>query len=210
MRLIPTHTNIFLFTRLLRKTNIVKTYTIQNGQAKDGILVQTRELSSGIKIPVVQVGEEGRGRQLSFLPVELNASSRTTFFDEGQVRINHISLGKTQKGGHKLIEAANTLTNDKCLIVFRTHIGFRGGNSHTGDRVPDYDPDNIEFLPFPCDILAEGTIAQGDAGRAGSGRQLIAIAPKNIVFRTHYSGRLYGAPSSHYYLYTGSQILSAT
>lgn len=188
----------------------MKTYTIENGKPTEGILIQTRELSSGIKIPVVQVGEEGRGRQLSFLPVELNASSRTKFEAEGQVLINHISLGKTQKGGHKLIEAANTLTNDKCLIVFRTRIGFRGGNSHTGDRVPDYDPDSLQFLPFPCEILAEGRIAQGDAGRAGAGQQLIAIAPKNIVFRTRYSGRLYGAPSSHYYLYTGSQILSAT
>ena len=188
----------------------MKTYTIEDGQAKDGVLVQTKELSSGIKIPVVQIGEEGRGRQLSFLPVELNASSRVKFDAEGQVSINHISLGKTQKGGHKLIEAANTLTNDKCLIVFRTHIGFRGGNSHTGDRVPDFDPDNIEFLPFPCEILAEGRIAQGAAGGMGSGQQFIAVAEKNIVFRTRYSGRLYGAPSSHYYLYTGSQILSAT
>ncbi len=188
----------------------MKTYTIENGKPTEGILVQYRELSSGIRIPVVQVGEEGRGRQLSFLPVELNASSRVKFDAEGQVSVNHISLGKTQKGGHKLIEAANTLTNDKCLIVFRTHIGFRGGNSHTGDRVPDFDPDNIEFLPFPCEILAEGRIAQGAAGNMGSGKQLIVVAEKNVVFRTHYSGRLYGAPSSHYYLYTGSQILSAT
>ena len=188
---------------------MTSTYTIENGKPTEGILIQTRELSSGIKIPVVQVGEEGRGRQLSFLPVELNDFSRAKFDAEGQVRINHISLGKTQKGGHKLIEAANTL-NDKCLVVFRTRIGYRGGNSHTGDRVPDYDPDNIEFLPFPCEILAEGRIAQGAAGSMGSGQQLIAIAPKNIVFRTRYSGRLYGAPSAHYYIYTGSQILSAT
>ncbi len=188
----------------------MKTYTIENGKPTEGILVQSRELSSGIKIPVVQVGEEGRGRQLSFLPVELNASSRAKFEAEGQVSINHVSIGKTQKGGHKLIEAANTLTNDKCLIVFRTHIGFRGCNNHTGDRVPDFDPDNIEFLPFPCEILAEGHIAQGAAGNMGSGKQLIAIAEKNTIFRTSYSGRLYGAPSAHYYLYTGSQILSAT
>lgn len=188
----------------------MKTYTIQDGQVKDGILVQTRELSSGIKIPVVQVGEEGRGRQLSFLPVELNATSRSKFDTEGKVSINHISLGKTQKGGHKLIEAANTLTNDKCLIVFRTHIGFRGSNSHTGDRVPDFDPDNIEFLSFPCAIIAQGRIAQGAAGAMGSGQQLIAVAEKDVVFRTGYSGRLYGAPRAHYYIYTGSQILSAT
>jgi hypothetical protein len=188
----------------------VKTYTIENGKATEGILVETRELSSGIKIPVAQVGEEGRGRKLAFLPVELNATSRAKFDTEGQVTITHASLGKTQKGGAKLVEAANTLSNDKALIVLMTQIGFRGGNGHTGDRVVDYDPDNIKFCDFPCEILAEGVIAQGAAGNMGSGKQLIAIAPKDTVFRTKYSGRLYGAPSAHYYIFTGSQILSAT
>jgi hypothetical protein len=188
----------------------VKTYTIENGKATEGILVETRSLSSGIKIPVVQIGEEGRGRQLSFLPVELNPTSRAKFDRDGQVNIIHVSLGKTKKGGHKLIEAANSLTNDKCLIVFRTQIGFRGGNGHTGDRVDGYNPDDIEFSQFPCEIVAEGMIAQGAAGNMGSGKQLIAIAPKDTVFRTKYSGRLYGAPRAHYYIFTGSQILSAT
>ena len=68
----------------------------------------------------------------------------------------------------------------------------------------------IVFRPFPGEILCEGIIAQGDAGRMGSGKQLVAVLPADTVFRTGYSGRLYGAPSAHYYIFRDGQILSAT
>jgi hypothetical protein len=44
----------------------------------------------------------------------------------------------------------------------------------------------------------------------GSGSQLVAIMPADTVFRTGYSGRLYGKPRAHYYLFRDGQILSAT
>jgi phosphoribosyl-ATP pyrophosphohydrolase len=44
----------------------------------------------------------------------------------------------------------------------------------------------------------------------GSGEQIIAIVPKNVVFRTGYSGRLYGAPAGHYYIFDGKQLLAVT
>ena len=124
------------------------------------------------------------------------------------------------------------------LVVFRTPIGFRGGSSHTGDllgwscgvsylgrckaegqglapkRCPlcdnGYPGPRNQFAEFPGEILTEGTIAQGAAGRMGSGRQLVAIVPAGAVFRTGYSGRLYGHPSSHYYMWDGEALLSAT
>ena len=65
-------------------------------------------------------------------------------------------------------------------------------------------------MKFPGEILCAGTIAEGDAGRMGSGDQLIAVVPKEEVFRTAYHGRLYGAPSSHYYKYDGQSIQSLT
>jgi len=34
--------------------------------------------------------------------------------------------------------------------------------------------------------------------------------PKGVVFRTGYSGRLYGAPAAHYYVFDGEKILAAT
>jgi hypothetical protein len=44
----------------------------------------------------------------------------------------------------------------------------------------------------------------------GSGSQLVAVMPANIVFRTAYRGRLYGEPAEHYYLFRDGQLLSAT
>ena len=72
------------------------------------------------------------------------------------------------------------------------------------------ESDEPVFLPFPGEIVAEGIIAQGDAGRMGSGKQLIAIMPRDVVFRTGYNGRLYGAPAAHYFMFDGEKIISVT
>jgi hypothetical protein len=188
----------------------MRIYTIEGGKIQEGATVASQLLSSGVTIPTVTVGEKGRGRKLSFIPVELLASTQAKLDQEGSAIILFCALGKTQKGAPKLIETQNDndTDNDRCLVVLRTPIGFRGGNAHTGDRVEGSDP--LEFLPFPCQILAEGQIAQGDAGRMGWGTQLVAVAPKGVVFRTSYTGRLYGRPSAHYYVYTGDRVLVAT
>lgn len=69
----------------------------------------------------------------------------------------------------------------------------------------------VAFAPFPhVGILARGVIAQGDAGRMGSGEQFVALVPRDVVFRTGYSGRLYGNPTAHYYRFDGERIQSAT
>jgi len=83
------------------------------------------------------------------------------------------------------------------LIVFRTRPGFRGGCSHRGD----------DGQEFPGKILVEGETAQGAAGRAGGGPQIIATMKKDQVFSTHYSGRLYGGADCHYYLFDGEKIV---
>jgi hypothetical protein len=183
----------------------MKTYTIENGRVTEGIIVIPRVLSSGITIPAVVVGETGRGRKIGFLPVELT-NSRQTFDENGEATVHHCSVGKTLKGGHKLIEHQDNGDESKCLVVMRTGIGFRGTNFHTGDRVAGSDT----FLPFPCEILTEGVIAQGDAGRMGNGKQMVVIAPRGVVFRASRAGRLYGQPGSHYYIFTGDKILCAT
>jgi hypothetical protein len=182
----------------------MKVYTVQDGVVTEGAKVQPRLLSCGVTIPTVAVGEEGRGRKLGFLPVELSNSK--DFETNGETVIYNCRLGKTARGGHKLIERDDG-DESKCLVVMRTGIGFRGTNFHTGDRVNGSD---TEFLPFPCEILSEGIVAQGDAGRMGSGKQMVVIAPKGVVFRASRAGRLYGQPSSHYYLFNGERLMSAT
>jgi len=234
----------------------MKIFTVENGKVTEGVRVDSFTLKgAGVTIPAVTIGEKGRGRELGVLPVQLLPDSYKEWQEKGCVYIHSAKIGTTKAGKPKLFQTEKADTTDKCICVFRTEIGFRGGNSHTGDRKEEYwvrewytsfpesvpekerytreeveaivaaitPPEKkgiwrwdagferkIEFHPFPGEIICEGIIAQGDAGRMGSGSQLVAVMPENIVFRTGYSGRLYGAPGAYYYIYRDGQILSAT
>ena len=69
---------------------------------------------------------------------------------------------------------------------------------------------HCDFKPFPGKILTRGVIAQGGAGRMGSGDQIISLIPKDTVWRTRYYGRLYGAANHHYHIWNGDKLISAT
>lgn len=127
-------------------------------------------------------------------------------------RLMAAEIGQTQGGRPKLLAQDAPDATEKVLVVFRTRIGYRGGNSHTGDRTPEtrHLDSGASFLPFPGEIICRGRIAQGDAGGMGAGEHLVALMPKGVVFRTGYSGRLYGAPSSHYYKWDGERLMSIT
>jgi predicted RNA-binding Zn-ribbon protein involved in translation (DUF1610 family) len=145
-------------------------------------------------------------------------------------------VGTTKAGKPKFFTKGAPTTDDKIVVVFRTKMGFRGGNDHTGDRdgwkcascgekgegeVPKTCPKcgkesgswsgpERQFAAFPGQKLVSGTIAEGAAGRMGAGEQMIAVMPKGVVFRTSYSGRLYGGPSAHYYVWNGEKLIAAT
>lgn len=234
-------------------------FTIENGEVKEGAKVESFTLKgAGISIPAIIIGEEGRGRKLGVLPVHLLPNAYKKWKEEGYVYINFAQVGETKSGRPKLFQTEDTDTLEECICVFRTGIGYRGGNSHTGDREDEYwvrewfasFPEGVpskerytweeverygrEYLlerhpgkedlypvdfafkrkvsyhPFPGEVLTSGVIAQGDAGRMGRGEQLIATLPADVVFRTGYSGRLYGASSEHYYIFRDGQLLAAT
>ena len=238
----------------------MKVFTIESGKVAKGVRVDSFTLKgAGVTIPAIIIGEEGRGRELGILPVQLLPDAYVEWKEKGYVRINFAQVGETKTGKPKLFQTEDTDTLEKCICIFRTMIGFRGGNSHTGDRkeeywarewyasfpesvpmkerytweevqrysreylkarypgedISQYSPNAgfrrvLDFYPFPGEILCEGIIAQGQAGRMGSGSQLVAVMPAGIVFRTGYRGRLYGAPGAHYYLFKDGQLLSAT
>jgi len=194
----------------------MKIFTIKSGKVTEGVRVDTFTLKgAGVTIPAIIIGEEGRGRKLGILPAQLLPDTYAEWQEKGCVYIRFAKVGTTKAGKPKLFQTKDVDTTEKCICVFRTDIGYRGGNSHTGDRDGGtkkgyWGEDLPTFHPFPGEILCEGVIAQGDAGRMGSGEQLVAILPADTVFRTGYSGRLYGAPSAHYYVYRDGQILSAT
>jgi len=194
----------------------MKIFTIKNGKVENGGFVDKFALKgAGISIPAILVGEAGRGRELGVLPIQLLGPQYKEWQANGFTRIEFAEIGTTKSGKPKLIaKDSATTNNDKIICIFRTPIGFRGGNNHTGDRIGEEEYDDfgakksrLIFAPFPGEILVRGVIAQGDAGRMGAGDQLVAVIPKNVVFRTSYSGRLYGAPSAHYYCWDGEQLL---
>jgi len=205
----------------------MQVFTVIDGRVECGALLHSHTLSNGMVIPVIAVGEEGRGRKQAMIPVANVPRS-----DDAPGRLLYADLGSTKSGGPKLIARQEPGGDTEAIVVFRTGIGYRGGNSHTGDRAgwacrrwgckaegdgqypatcPDCGHDvTIRFAPFPGRILATGIIAQGNAGRMGSGEQIVAVVPRGVVFRTGYSGRLYGRPAAHYYLFDGEQLLAAT
>ena len=175
--------------------------TIESGKVYEGAEVVTFTLKgAGVSIPAIIVGEEGRGRQLGVLPVKLTEENYNKWKAGETVTIHFAKISETKSGKPKLIEMESNSDNNEAVVVFRTKIGFRGSNDHTGDSDE----------PFPGKVLVEGVIAQGDAGRMGSGDQLVAVIPKNTVFSTKYYGRLYGAPPEHYYIFDGDKIISVT
>lgn len=180
----------------------MKVFTIESGRVTEGAEVITFALKNAdVTIPAIIVGEEGRGRQLGVLPVKLTEENYDRWKKGETTVIHHAKISETKSGRPKLVETTNSDNdNDKAIAVFRTKIGFRGSNDHTGDGDE----------PFPGEVLVEGVIAQGDAGRMGSGDQLVAVIPKNTVFSTKYYGRLYGEPSAHYYIFNGDKIISVT
>lgn len=194
----------------------MKIFTIENGKVTEGVRVDSFTLKgAGVSIPAIIVGKEGRGRKLGVLPVQLLPAQYKEWQEKGCTHINFAEVGTTKAGKPKLFQTEDADTLEKCICVFRTKIGFRGSNSHTGDRDGGteknyWGEEYPTFHPFPGEVLCEGIIAQGAAGWMGSGSQLVAIMPKDTVFRTGYSGRLYGAPSEHYYVYRDGQLLSAT
>ena len=176
----------------------MRLFTICSGSVYEYVKVITYRIGEQ-KFPVITVGEEGRGRKLGILPVTLTPASREVWEEKGEVKINQGQVEHSEKTKRPyLIETTYPLSEidtEKVLCVFRTKIGFRGGNKHD--------------LPN-CEIIVTGEIAQGDAGRAGWGCQYIAIVPKNTVIKTSYSGRLYGGPRAHLYVWNGEKFLAAT
>ena len=179
----------------------MKIFTIESGKVFEGGEVITFALkNAGVSIPAIIIGEEGRGRQLGVLPIQLLKENYEKWKNGETVTIYHAKISETKSGRPKLVEMESNSDNNEAIVIFRTKIGFRGSNDHTGDG----------DKPFPGKVLVEGVIAQGDAGRMGSGDQLIAVIPKNTVFSTKYYGRLYGSPSEHFYIFDGDKIISVT
>ena len=165
---------------------VLRIWTAFGPTVEDGAEVSEFALSSGVKIAAVLVGERGRGRELGVLPVVGVRAGE---------RIYAAQMGWTAAGKPKLISApAAAAVQSPAIVVFRTGIGFRGGNAHEG-----------EFQ-----VIAKGSIAQGAAGRMGWGEQLVVLLLEGKEVKVKRTGRLYGAPPEYHYLLSGGKLLVAT
>ncbi len=117
----------------------MKIFTIKSGDVREGVKVESFTLKgAGISIPAIIIGEEGRGRELGVLPVHLLPDAYAEWKEKGYTYINFVEVGVTKAGKPKLLQTKYADTTEKCICVFRTMIGFRGGNSHTGDKEDEY------------------------------------------------------------------------
>ena len=126
--------------------------------------------------------------------------------------VQFAEVTQTRSGRPKLLSYSyeSSMATEKAIVVLRTPIGYRGGNQHCGDLIGRDEEDRPTFKDFPGEVLAEGIIAQGDAGRMGDGEQLIAVMPRDVVFTARLFGRLYGNPSRYYYYFDGQKVLALT
>ncbi|MDD4409372.1 MAG: hypothetical protein PHW52_01825 [Candidatus Pacebacteria bacterium] len=184
----------------------MKVFTVETGKVEKGVSVEPFELKNAkMVIPAVIVGEIGRGRGQGVLTIQMSPELLKAWEMDRKMKIFAAQIGKTRNGGNKLIATVDRGSEERAIFVLRTSIGYRGGNVHTGDELVE----GGGYEAFPGEILTSGVIAQGDAGRMGSGDQIVAIIPRNVVFRTAYTGRLYGEPSEHYYKWVGGDNVLA-
>ncbi len=163
----------------------MRVYTVKTSNIEDGAKVEALELkNAGISIPTVQVGEKGRGREIGVVPVKLLPEAHRRFLAGEEVRLTNVNHALTKSGKPKFIQTEVDESPESTILVIRTSIGFRGDNAHKG----------LNGTPFPGTIISQGVIAQGDAGRMGSGKQLICEMPYDKPFEIQLGGRLYGAP----------------
>jgi len=190
--------------------NIHPLYTVHHKdgvQTSAGAVVGRYQLKgANAEIPALICGEKGRGRGLGVVPVCLLDQDYQDWQNGEEITIFAGHLGTTKVGKPKIYQKSPDIADpSKAIVVMRTKIGFRGSNAHTGDRV-DLADEASKHHEFPGEILATGKIAQGLAGNAGSGEQIIAAVEKGAIFRTWYGGRLYGNPDEHFFHYTGTGI----
>lgn len=191
-------------------------YTVEGAKVTSNVKVGKLELSGGGSIPAVLVGSKANRGNMGVVPVHLSSESYRKWQRGDQVMIAAVSIGETKSKKPKFFEENGTANmRDHFIVVMRSSYGYRGGNSHTGDRdltaPPKTDtfgrPKNT-FLPFPGEVIVRGVVKGSPNGNLGSGEQLIARMPIETVFRYSYFGRQSG---HHYYKFDQKeQLLTAT
>ena len=166
-------------------------YTVVASHASRGVTVIP------LPYPHVGVGEEGRGRQYTRVPVsqELAAGldgNRSTRVGRASVLVN--------RAGNPFLSTERDSEDRRALVLVDIAAGFRGGTEWFG-TAPD-EP----FPPAGVKVIAEGYRAQGKAGSMGSHAVRLLIMEPGTCFRVVRHGRLYGVPADRYVRWDGENL----
>lgn len=166
-------------------------FTVTSSSVTEGAFASEVERPWG-KFFAITVGEEGRGRSLGLIPlIPCTADVKKEESVRNTSQLDNTFFTCLTSEDKKLLK------NGTVLAVIRATHGFRGGATIEGD----------DGSPFPGEIVAYGDIADGDAGRMGGCRQVIAFLREGDVFAISRTGRLYGAPSRVLFKVKGGKII---
>ncbi len=214
----------------------MKVFTIAEGVSPGATVSFLNFESAGIvNMPCVIVGEVGRNRFEGKVAVEPEAVELD--IDTGESNISDVRVALSKDGVPKLYKA-DIDDHERCLIIVRTPIGFRGYAQHTGDRtgifctnelcrykadiapmaeVPQVCPscgeENtvlIKMARWPGENIATGKIGEGPQGLTAGAMQFVTIMPKGEVFRISLGSDGTKKSGSTYYCFDGENLNSLT
>lgn len=139
--------------------------------------IQIEKPTDSVRFPHLLVGERGRNRWAVYVPAEAELTGTLLSCSIGK------RLGATPKQGMARIlrERQSLNGSDRALVHLKVPMGFRG---------------SVTYEIGSAELLAEGQIADGAAGRMGSGQELLVILKTGDLVRAHRTGRLYGQEST--------------
>lgn len=170
----------------------MKAFTVESGRVSTGIAVGAVTLKDvGADVPGLVVGRRGRGNRLVSLPFQLSLEQLAVWRKKGEVLVYYVSPGENEDGKINLLSREGDNSSEKAICFFRGARDYSGGRSMSG------------YEKFPGDLITKGYVSQAE----GSYCQIVAVMPKEVVFRTAYRNELSGVVSEYFYVYDGENIL---
>jgi len=144
----------------------MKCYTVNDlkKEAKITLVERTRQ-RDGKQYRAIELGEHGRGRTLGIVPYRADVSS--------------VYSAEIVAGEKNCILRPTSKIVDEILVKVYVKHGYRG---------------TTDLKLTNCDLLAEGTFADGIAGRMASSKEILVVMRPGSIVEATRTGRLYGGP----------------
>jgi hypothetical protein len=129
-----------------------------------------KQLKNGVIIKALELGESGRGSNLTLIPIP-------KFVDNRNIINLNFQIGKTKSGNIRLNIIKSIDNSNDVIVLLKPTYGFRGG---------------VKFNLNGIETLASGKVSQGDAGKMGGNLQHLIILKDTNIITYRRTGRLYG------------------